>query len=59
MFCVDDESSCSEVQTEKDAKKPYVPRRLVIGKDEYVLAFIIIECLNCLLGSVPCTLLVF
>lgn len=45
--CVDDESSCSAVlKKEKDAKKSYVPRRLVIGKDEYVLAFIVIEYLN-------------
>ncbi|XP_034888885.1 uncharacterized protein [Populus alba] len=32
-----DESSCSgALQKEKDAKKSYVPRRLMIGKDEYV-----------------------
>ncbi|XP_011027446.1 PREDICTED: uncharacterized protein LOC105127746 isoform X5 [Populus euphratica] len=33
----DDESSCTEaLQKEKDAKKLYIPRRLMIGKDEYV-----------------------
>uniref|UniRef100_A0A2P2JZN5 Uncharacterized protein At1g21580 isoform X2 n=1 Tax=Rhizophora mucronata TaxID=61149 RepID=A0A2P2JZN5_RHIMU len=33
----DDESSLIAVdQMEKDGKKPYVPRRLIIGKDEYV-----------------------
>eukprot|EP00257_Ricinus_communis_P017037 XP_015575379.1 uncharacterized protein At1g21580 isoform X2 [Ricinus communis] len=33
----DDESShLAALQTEKDAKRYYVPRRLVIGKDEYV-----------------------
>nr|XP_034930374.1 uncharacterized protein At1g21580 isoform X2 [Populus alba] len=33
----DDESSCAgALQKEKDAKKLYIPRRLMIGKDEYV-----------------------
>ncbi|KAM7514771.1 hypothetical protein LguiA_004354 [Lonicera macranthoides] len=30
------QSSTASVQSEKDATKPYVPRRLVIGNDEYV-----------------------
>uniref|UniRef100_A0A2P2JZR0 Uncharacterized protein At1g21580 isoform X4 n=1 Tax=Rhizophora mucronata TaxID=61149 RepID=A0A2P2JZR0_RHIMU len=38
----DDESSLIAVdQMEKDGKKPYVPRRLIIGKDEYVHDFIL------------------
>ncbi|KAJ6405376.1 hypothetical protein OIU84_013354 [Salix udensis] len=32
----DDESSSGALQKEKDAKKMYIPRRLMIGKDEYV-----------------------
>uniref|UniRef100_A0A5B7B742 C3H1-type domain-containing protein n=1 Tax=Davidia involucrata TaxID=16924 RepID=A0A5B7B742_DAVIN len=36
MFCVDKESCFAALQSEKDAKKSYVPRRLVIGNDEYV-----------------------
>lgn len=37
---VDDECACSTAaQSEKDAKKSYIPRRLVIGNDEYVVIF--------------------
>lgn len=37
MFCIDEESTCSTApQSEKDIKKSYIPKRLVIGNDEYV-----------------------
>lgn len=37
MFGLDESSSCSAgFLLEDEAKKPYVPRRLVIGNDEYV-----------------------
>lgn len=40
VFYVDDKSTCStSPQPEKDAKKSYIPRRLVIGNDEYVAPF--------------------
>lgn len=40
---VDDESSSGALQKEKDDKKMYIPRRLMIGKDEYVFGFVAAE----------------
>ena len=41
VFCIDGESTCSAaVQSEKKAKKTYIPRRLLIGNDEYVGLYI-------------------
>lgn len=39
MICVDDESCAASAHPEKDAKRSYIPRRLVIGNDEYVAFF--------------------